>query len=88
MAFVFEHIFYFVWIAISVYWLYGIKYDWEFWKLFIISITFLIVLVLLKMYYNISSLFYALAVFVAISYSCFELLKRMDISTLIKILKK
>ena len=88
MAFVFEHIFYFVWIAISVYWLYGIKYDWEFWKFFIISITFLIVLVLLKMYYNISSLFYALAVFVAISYSCFELLKRMDISTLIKILKK
>ena len=50
LAFVIEHIIYFVWIAISASVYYNFRYDLEFWRLFAMGMLALLLLVVLKMF--------------------------------------
>ena len=58
LAFVIEHIIYFVWIAISASVHYRFRYDLEFWRLFTFGVGVLLLLVVLKTMLVISVLWY------------------------------
>lgn len=83
LAFVLEHIFYFIWIGISAYRLYHIRYDWEFWKLFIIAVIMLSILTFVQFYCNGQISCYVILLII-IAYSFFQLNSKVPVLQTVK----
>lgn len=85
VAFLAEHVVYFIWIGVSSYRLYGFSYDKEFWTIFGLSFSILIFLSLQQIYHQNNNMLSIVLLFVAILFSLYMVNKKIN---LLKILKR